>query len=117
MGEDSINGWPGKASYLAGASLAGYSASMGADWQVMGEIADTRGRLNGGNTPDDNRTYDHGTHRDGYRSRGPTLGHSPDNQAILYPLAGFVVDRDDLRLRPALHCAAMNQLDYTNETT
>src|SRR3546814_4699933 len=117
MGEDSINGWPGKASYLAGASLAGYSASMGADWQVMGEIADTRGRLNGGNTPDDNRTYDHGTHRDGYRYRGHTLGHSLDNQAILYSLAGFVVDRDNWRWRAALHRAELNQLDLPTGNT
>src|SRR3546814_20282404 len=90
---------------------------MGADWQVMCEIADTRGRLNGGNTPDDNRTYDHGTHRDGYRYRGHTLGHSLDNQAIPYSLAGVVVDRDKCRSRAAPHRAELQQWDFTTDNT
>src|SRR3546814_2756544 len=71
----------------------------------------------GGNTPYDNRTYDHGTPRDGYRYRGYTLGHSLDNQAILYSLAGFVVDRDNWRWRAALHRAELNQLDLPTGNT
>src|SRR5690606_34240043 len=97
VGEDSMNGWPGKASWLAGGSLAGYSATMGGDWQLIGEIADTRGRLNGGGTPKDNRMYDHSVHREGYRYRGRTLGHSVDNQAVLYSVAGLLVDSDNWR--------------------
>src|SRR3546814_11905982 len=99
MGEDSNNGWPGKASYLAGASLAGYSASMGADWQVMGEIADTRGRLHGGKNPDDNRTYVHGPHTDGDHHHVTTPRQSPANPTILHTTHGSRGDKEYVRCR------------------
>src|SRR3546814_19632068 len=41
MGEDSINGWPGKASDLAGASLAGYRASRSEERRVGKECVST----------------------------------------------------------------------------
>ncbi|MFN4089527.1 MAG: capsule assembly Wzi family protein, partial [Alphaproteobacteria bacterium] len=105
IGSDRIDGWPGKASFLTGMSLAGFHHGLQADWQLVAEVSDTRARLNGGNTPNANSFYDHSYYRSGYRYRGRSLGHSLDQNAILYSLAGMLVDSDGWRWRGALHRA------------
>ncbi len=109
VAEDKIDGWPGKAGWLGGASLAGYSAAMLWDWQIAGEISDTRARLNGGNPPYENTFYNHFIYRNGYRYRGRSLGHSLDNDAMLYSVVGQVVDASNWRWRGALHRAELNR--------
>lgn len=108
-GDDKIAGWPGKASWLGGASLAGYSAAIRSDWQFAAEVSDTRARLNAGNPPYENVFYNHGTYRNGYRYRGRTLGHSLDNDATLYSLVGHIVDSDNWRWRAGFHRAELNR--------
>lgn len=107
--EDKIDGWPGKAAWLGGASFAGYSPAMQIDWQLALEASDTEGRLNGGNPPYENIFYNHGRYLNGYRYRGRSMGHSLDNDARLYSLIGHVVDRQNLRWRAGFHRAELNR--------
>ncbi len=102
------DGFFGHLSYLGGLTTWGPLRGDGALWRLTTEFSRTRA-INNHATVGNNLTYNHNTYRSGYRYHDRTLGHSLDNDSVLFSLVATLTDIRDWTYRLAFHRAEINR--------
>ncbi len=102
------DGFFGHLSYLGGLTTWGSLRDDGALWRLTGEFSRTRA-INNHATDGNNLTYSGGVYRSGYRYHDRSLGHSLDNDSVLFSLVATLTDIRDWTYRLAYHRAEINR--------
>ncbi|NJD31290.1 MAG: capsule assembly Wzi family protein [Gammaproteobacteria bacterium] len=88
IGEDEAGYMPSK--YLGLFGLEAWGDAFGGSWRAHVEYADTACNFVG--TPQWGCAYESSIYTDGYRYRGPSIGHSIDSDAESLGIGGMLVD-------------------------
>ena len=110
-GEDQRSGLPNKAGWVLGASFTGASQRLGGTWQVIFEASDSMGKIYSSADVDNDIFYNGVYFPEGYRYRSRALGHSLDNDLLLFSVQASLTDAANRSIFAAYHRAKINRDD------